>query len=303
MEESKAHPHKTVWHRALGVLVISILSFVGLETLVYINNLYQPQIYIETAAAIYLVLVIWLHFLFDLHFRDREHFTAKKLWHAIGRRLKHFAKWEHLRYFQNYMILPGILYWGAIILIGINFRHYALQQFIAIAAGAALVIDYSLFKEIFRSRLLPVAGAHFVVMVYVKLFAAWLIYTAALGIVWYYCFSPGIYHVAIFLVTLMLLYQALFQFSEMRLRNVAYVIIISALLSLSSYFIYRYWNVNYFTAGLLMAAVYNFLWMLLYHKLKNALTWRVFFEQLALLILVAAMVFGVTDFKSKIQRC
>ncbi len=303
MVESQVHPHKTVWHRATAVLVISFLSFIGLESLVYINNLYQPQIYIETAGAVYMILLIWLYFIFDLHFRDREHFTAKSLWRAIGRRVRHFYNWEHLRYFQNYLILPGIIYWGAIILIGINFRHYALQQFVALVSGAALVIDYSLFKEVFRSRTLPVVGYHFVVMVYVKLFAAWLIYTATLGVVWYYCITPGLFYTSVFLVTLMLLYQALFQFSVLRLRNVAYITAISALLSLSSYFIYRYWNVNYFTAGLMMAAVYNFFWMLLYHKLKNVLTWRMFFEQLALLALIAIMVFGVTDFKSKIQRC
>src|SRR5258708_18585191 len=195
MRENK---HTSIWHRGISVLTISIISFVGLESLVYIRNLYDPEIYrqnpvyIETSFFIYLILVIWLHFIFDLHFRDREP-TATGFWHAIKIRFKHFANWEHFRYFQNYLILPGLVYWGSIILIGINFGHVKLQQFIAVISSVSLIICYSLFKEIFHRRQLPIEDNHFVILTYVKLYASWVLYAGALGIVWYYCFQSVVF--------------------------------------------------------------------------------------------------------------
>lgn len=290
-------------HRIISILAISLISFVGLETLVYINNLYQIQIYIEASGFIYLFLVLWLHFIFDLHFKDRQHLDATTLWRSIGRRFKHFTVWENFRYFQNFLILPGILYWGSIILIGINFGHFKLQHFIAMCTSVALVVAYTLFKEVFHQKEAPIHNSHFVALTYVKVYAAWIIYAASLGIVWYYCFRPVIFYGVVFLVTLMLLYQALFQFCKITLQNLGYAILVSIALSITSFFVYQAWNVNYFSAGLFLTALYNLLWNMLYHTIKKTLTWQVMFEQIAVFALIVVMVFGVTNFRAQIDRC
>ncbi len=287
-------------HKGIAIGVISLIAFLGLESLAYINNLYQVQLYLQVSAFIYLFMLIWLHFLFDLHFKQKT-VSAKSLRHAIALRLKHFAKWSDFRYFQNYLILPGILYWGAVILIAINFQHYKLQQFIIIATSISLIICYTFFKEIFHKR--EVKSNHFIILTYVKLYASWLIYAASLGIIWYYCFSPIIFYTVIFLVTFMLLYQALFQFAELSLKHVLQILIISILLAASSYFVYKLWNVNYFSAGLFMTAIYNFLWNILYNKMNKTLTLRVFAEQLTIFMLIVVMVLGVTNFRARIDRC
>ncbi len=287
-------------HKIIAIGVISLIAFFGLESLAYISNLYQMQLFLQVSAFIYLFMLIWLHFLFDMHFKDQS-LIPKNLAHAVAIRIRHFTRWEHFRYFQNYLILPGILYWGAVILIGINFQQYKLQQFVIFATSISLIICYTFFKEIFHRR--EVNTNHFIILTYVKLYASWLIYAASLGIIWYYCFSPTIFYIVIFLVTFMLLYQALFQFAALSLKHVFHILIISVLLSASSYFVYKLWNVNYFSAGLFMTAVYNFLWNVFYHRINKTLNLRVLGEQLTIFILIVVMVLGVTNFKARIDRC
>ncbi|MEK7075388.1 MAG: hypothetical protein AAB948_01135 [Patescibacteria group bacterium] len=288
------------WHKLVAIGVISFISFAGLESLAYISNLYQMQLYLQASGMIYFFMILWLYFLFDVHYKEQS-LISSNLSHFVVLRFKHFLKWEHLRYFQNYLILPGILYWGAVILIGINFQQYKLQQFIIIATSISLITCYTFFKEVFHKR--EINTNHFIILTYVKLYASWLIYAASLGIIWYYCFTPTIFYLVIFLVTFMLLYQALFQFAELSLKHVFYVFIISALLSAASYFVYKLWNVNYFSAGLFMTAVYNLLWNLFYNKINNTLSARVLAEQVTIFVLIVVMVLGVTNFKARIERC
>ena len=201
------------------------------------------------------------------------------------------------------MILPTMLYWGAVIIIGINFGHTKLQHFIAVASTIALIIAYTLFKEIFRKRVARVSDAHFILLSYIKLYASWLMYAATLGIIWYYCFPPILFYTLSFLVTFMLLYQALFQFCGIKREYITKILGISLVIAVMSYFVYDYWNVNYFSAGLFLTAVYNFLWSLLYYSIKKTLTLNTLFEVVAIFILILIMVFGVTNFKAKIERC
>lgn len=295
--------YKSTWHRVISTSAIFFCLLIGFESLVIISNLNQNQIYVEISGFVYLILLFWLYFLFDLHFRDREHFTAQTLLHAIGKRFKHFARWENLRYFQNYLILPGILYWGAVILIAINFNHFKLQHFVAVASALALTLSYSMFKEVFNDKTATINNNHFIILVYVKLFASWLAYSAALGIVWYYCFPTWFFYMAIFLVAIMLLYQSLFQFCALSFHNFMIVLSIACAVTLSAVFVYKFWNVNYFSAGLFMTAIYNFGWSLFYHKIQKTLSLQVLMEQIAILALILVMVFGVTNFNARIDRC
>lgn len=288
-------------HHTLAVLAISLISFIGLESLVYINNLYLPELYIKVSGFIYLILLLWLYFIFDLHVKE-SHEGAHTIMGGLWKRFRHFASWKHFRQFQNYLILPGLIYWSSVVLIAINFRRVYLEHFVAIVSSIALVICYSFFKERFRHNY-KFNNLHFVILAYVKLYASWLLYAAALGIVWYYCYPPLFYHLMIFISTFMLLYQALFQYHQRNFRHIVEIFLISIALSAASIFVYRFWNVNYFTAALLMTAVYNLLWTLMYHSMNRSLTRHIIFEQAAIFILVSVMIFGSTNFSAQIERC
>ena len=128
------------------------------------------QLYLQASGMIYFFMILWLYF-FRCSLQEQS-LISSNLSHFVVLRFKHFLKWEHLRYFQNYLILPGILYWGAVILIGINFQQYKLQQFIIIATSISLITCYTFFKS-FHKR--EISTNHFIILTYVKLYASWLI--------------------------------------------------------------------------------------------------------------------------------
>jgi len=291
------------WHRITSIAAITIITFVGFEALLYINNLYQPAQYIKLSIGIYLIMVFWLVFLFDLHYKNILTGHKGTFLQALRHRFHYVFNWEHFRHFQTYMILPGIIYWGTVILLGINFGHNTLLQFLAVCSSLALIMAFSMLKEIFHAKQSPIKNQHFLVLGYVKLYATWLIFSAALGIVWFYCFPPHIFYLVVYLSTFMLLYQALFQFSNVRFRNVVLVVLISLAVSIGSIFVYQYWNVNYFSAGLFLTAIYNLFWGLMFHHMNKTLSRNAILEQAAIFVLIVVMVFGVTNFHAKILRC
>ena len=290
--------------RIISIIVISVISFVGLEALVYINNLYQEAIYIRLSIYLYIFLVVWLYFLFDLHYKHTIAVSTEQgMWRSIRQRFHYLGEFEHIRKYLNFLILPAILYWGAVILIGINFYHIRIQQFVAVTASIGLVLSYIVFKEVFRIHTLPAATWHFVIISYVKVFAAWLGYASALGIVWYYCLPPSAFYGLVFLLSFSLLYQALFQFHVITVKNVFWTIVISIGITCISVVVFNYWNVNYFTAGIFLAAIYNFCWSMLIQKLKQRLTVSAVIQNLVLLCIIMAFIFGVTNFHEQIDRC
>ena len=292
-------------HHAISIAVISTLSIGGFEALAYMNNLYQPTRYINLALEVYFFLLAWLVFIFDLHFRDRSTplREAESIGRAIAARFGHLVVWQNIRHLYNAAILPSIIFWGTVILVGINFGHVQLQQILIAASSVALVSCYTLFKEIFRTRELPVSNTRFLVLYYAKLYGSWLAYSASLGIVWYYCFPAGAFYAMAFGVTFILKYQALYQYGVLTPRNVAWALIGAVLMCIASYFIYIYWNVNYFTAGLLMTAFYNLMWGIFFHSVNKNFTKENILENFAIFILMVVLVFGTTNFAERIARC
>ena len=292
-------------HHAISVAAITLISLIGLEGLAAMNNLYQPAQYVYLAVAVYAVQLFWLAFVFDLHFRDRGTAAgdAESFAQALARRLRHLWSWHNLRHLLNAIVLPGIIYWGTVLLVGINFGHVGLQQVLVVTSTIALVACCSLFKEIFRTRQLPVPNAHFLVLYYAKIYAAWLAYAAMLGIVWYYCLPPATFYVLAFAVTFELKYQALYQYSSLTLRNVALAVVVALAMCAVSWFVFAYWNVNYFSAGLLMAAVYNLMWGTFFHSVNRHFTTENVFENMVLFVIMLVVVFGTTNFAERIARC
>jgi hypothetical protein len=292
-------------HHVLSVVAISLLSFGGFEGLAALNNLYQPAQYVYLSLVVYAFLVLWLLFIFDLHFRDRSTplAEAESFAHACRLRFGHLFIWKNIRHLYNSAMLPGIIFWGTVLLVGINFGHVELQQALVVTSSLALVVCYTLFKEIFRTKNLPVSNARFLLLYYAKLYAAWLAYAAALGVVWYYCFPAAAFYTLAFAVTFTLKYQALYQYSSITLRNVALAAVVALGMAVVSYFVFAYWNVNYFSAGLLMTAVYNLAWGLFFHSVNKNFTRDNIFENLVIFIIMLVLVFGTTNFAERINRC
>ncbi len=288
-------------HRAIEVLAITLMAFVGFEGLIKIENLYQPILFIQLSGIIYLILFIWMHFLFDLHFRKRQPFVS--MVQQIKGRFEHFLVWENFRHFQNYLVLPGTIYWGSVVLIGINFGHHGLQQAIAVCSSLGLICTYAFFGKLLGHQIDVSNEVEFLILTYVKIYSAWLLFAGSLGITWYYCFPQSTYYLTVFMVSFILLYQALFLFHATSFWNVLRAAGIALIVTAFSVVVFHVWNVNYFTAGLFLTAIYNFLWTLLFHSIRRTLTPAVIIEQLAFLALMLIMVFGATNFRERIDRC
>jgi hypothetical protein len=225
------------------------------------------------------------------------------MFRQIKNRLKHFLVWHNFRHFQNYLVLPGTIYWGSVVIIGINLGHAQLQQTIAICSSVALICAYTFFGKLLGKEITADNELQFLILTYVKIYSAWLLFAGSLGITWYYCFPSSFYYLTMFMVSFILLYQVLFQFRAGSFRNIIRAAGIAVVMSLLSIFVYHVWNVNYFTAGLFLTVLYNFMWTLLFHSIRRTLTPTVVVEQLAFLALLLVMIFGITNFKEKIDRC
>src|SRR6185369_4920391 len=55
--------------RIISLLAIAAIAFGGFESLLYINHLNQPAVYLKLSGYIYFIYFFWTHFIFDLHFK------------------------------------------------------------------------------------------------------------------------------------------------------------------------------------------------------------------------------------------
>jgi hypothetical protein len=61
-----------------------------------------------------------------------------------------------------------------------------------------------------------------------------------------------------------------------------------------------FWGYNYFTGAVFLAVFYNLLWGIFHYSLDRALNFKVFLEIAVISLLLASMVFSVTNFKAKL---
>jgi len=71
-------------------------------------------------------------------------------------------------------------------------------------------------------------------------------------------------------------------------------------MALVSAWVYLNWNTEYFTAGLVMLAVYNTLWGILHHYLDKTLNRKVAFEYLVMMVFVISFLFASHNFNQRI---
>ena len=291
----------------LSTLIVTIGAFLGFEALSYIIGIYQLKGSLYVAFYVYAFHIFWLTFLFDLHLKKRgvlataklNHRGIRMVWEAFIQRIEHVRKWEYLRHYQNYLVLPGLLYWSAVILLFLNPFDYQLKQLIVISSTAALSVAYWYMKEHISRRL--EAMDHWIrVLSVVKLFAAFLVYSAAVGTTIHFGFGPDFLFAAAATLTFLLLYQALFQHRLLNFQIVIWILVIAFAQGVASYWVYNNWNTEYFTAGLVMLAVYNTLWGILHHHLDKTLTRKVVFEYVIMMVFIITFLLAGHNFNQRV---
>lgn len=293
--------------KVISTLVATIGAFAGFQALSYVIGLYQLSTFLWLSFAIYGIHVLWLTFVFDLHLKERgvlatlkpTHAGFSLVWAALKARFRYMTNWRHLRHFQNHLVLPGILYWSCVVLIFLNPFKYTLKQVLILATTAAMNIGFWYMKE-HVSRRLEHGYSWIRMLSLVKLFAAFLVYSAMVGVTVHFGYEPSFLVMGIATLTFLLLYQALFQHHLLTFSSFLWVVIISLSLALVSIWVYLYWNTQYFTAGLVMLAVYNSMWGLLHHWLERNLTKLVVFEYLLMTGFVISFLLASHNFEQRI---
>ena len=293
--------------KILSTLIVTIGAFVGFEALSYVVSLYQLKSALYLSFYIYIFHVLWLMFVFDLHLKKRgilaelrlNHEGMSLIWQALKARFAYMFNWHHYRHFQNHLVLPGLLYWSCVILIFLSPFNYILKQVIILATTLSMNIGYWFMKEHVSSQLeAQLTSLKFLALV--KLFAAFMVYAAVMGVTIHFGYGSWFLGSATAVVTFLLVYQALFQHNFISVSSFLWIVIISLILAGVSMLVYRFWNTQYFAAGLVMLAVYNTLWGLLHHHLEQTLTKKIVFEYLAMTALVISLLLGSHNFDQRI---
>jgi len=293
--------------KVVATLIATIGVFVGFQALSYVVSLYQLSTALYLSFAIYALHLIWLMFIFDLHLKERgslasaeaKHDGWRVFLHALKLRFRYMMNWHHLRHFQNHLVLPGLLYWSCVVLIFLNPFKYELKQVLIIASTAAMNIGFWYMKE-HISRRMEEGYSWIRMLSVVKLFAAFMAYSAMLGVTIHFGYEPSFMVMGIFTLTFLLIYQALFQHGLLNFSSFLWVVKIALVMALVSIWVYLNWNTQYFTAGLVMLSIYNTMWGILHHHLDKVLTKKLVFEYLFITALVISFLLASHNFNQRI---
>lgn len=302
--------------KIISAAYIGFVAFFGFEAIIYILNLYQLRIFIQTAFIVWVFLAFQIIFLYDLHFKKRGSLDRAKEKHAnisaifkrllkishsaLKDRLSHLLTADFVKQFFNYLLLPGFIFWSSIVVFFVNFNFYKVQQAVVLLSSLALILNFWYLKEAFVRKKEIVDSDVFITLSVVKIYACTVAFGASIAIIRYYCLSPWYMALGVMAVAFFMVYQALFQHKMINLKNLAVALLIGCLMGVTGYFMVMYWGYNYFSGAVFMSVIYNLMWGTFHYHLDRALTWKVFWEIFAIGIIIAAMVFSTTNFRAKI---
>lgn len=288
--------------KTLIVGLTTIMTFIGLEAQSFIIGIYQKKYFIILAFALYAFLVLVQSFIFDLHIKRTTSLAVAKqsLGQAARRRFRYLLDPVHFWNYQSYVILPSVIYLSTIGLLGINPFDLAIKQAWIILSTAALGVSYWYLKTVFYAHREAGAGKKQLIFL-VKLYASYLAYAAALGLLRFQGEAAAVFAVLVFCATFLLVYQAMFQHHEVSFATLKFILLMSAGMGALGYFVYLYWPVNYFSGALTLTAVYNTVWGLVHHHyLEKNLRRLLVYEYLAVLFVVLVIIFSMTNFAERI---
>ena len=183
------------------VLTVSIANLLVFEVMAILLGLNEVTTFLIVALVLYLHLKVKFSFIFDLNLKgtgswekSREHHRAhapgwltnlRIFWKAVFLRFKYLYHWKHWRHFQNYLILPGLLYWGIIALLFLNPFDVWAKQLIIIVGSVLLGIVVWFLKMIFISYDKASIRLRYL-MFSTTIVTAFIVYSGALGLTWYF---------------------------------------------------------------------------------------------------------------------
>jgi hypothetical protein len=293
-------------HKIASVIISTVCLYFGFQALDLILGIYQIQTYFFVSWYVFAFHVFWLTFIFDLHLKRaghmahaRVHFKGTRIvWEALKNRVRHLYHWNYLRHYLNYLILPSVLYWSVIVLMYLNPFQELFKDVLIIISTASMAVVYWYLKEVF-SHHMELHQTGLKVLALVKVFTAYLAYTALIAVGWYYGLSLAVLLPVVFMITFLLVYQALFQH---RLLQDVYpaMLMFATLMALFFAAVFQNWNVNYYTAGLMVGVVYSGCWSILHRYLDRTLTWKILWEYAFMLLLLISLILATHDFQGRI---
>lgn len=293
-------------HKILSALIISVITFLGFDALFLIVGLYQIHIYLQVAIYIFVFHIFWITFMFDLHLRNRvpASISSLRFWHMVGtafvQRFEHFKKWQYIRHYLNYLILPSLIYWAVVVLLLLNPFYSGLKQAIIIVGSYILVVVYWYMKEHLTFKL-EHTNNWLKTLAAIKLIGAFLVYSAVLGLVWYHGLSSTMLFYLIAATSFAIMYQALFSHGYHSPGTILTILLSSIAISFVSLWIYHNWNYQYFTAALVLLAVYNLVWGFVHHYLDKTISTSMIVEYILLTVLFISILVATHNFAVRIS--
>ncbi len=284
------------------ILVAALTTFFGLEVASQTLATYQLPLFLRVSLYVYLFLIFWQTFVFDLHLKKAGSWRALEhsLWQALKARFEYLKERHHWLHFQNYLILPGFIYWMTVALLFLNPFDELRKQVWIFLSTVALSGGFWYLKTVFYSHREASRISREVIFL-AKLYASYLSFAAGLGLVRYFGLGAEFFTLTAFLITFWLLFQALFQHHFIGFQTLKFLLLAGIGMAAAGYFVYSLWNVNFYSGGLVLAAVYNTIWGLVHHKfIDQNLTRRIVYEYLAVLFVILVIVFGTTNFAERI---
>src|SRR6185295_8838963 len=126
--------------KPIVVAIVMLVSFFGLQAASKSLGLFQIDKFLLISFYVYLFLVFWQSFIFDLHLKSSYTWRGleKSLWQALKGRFQYMVEMHHFLHYLNYLILPAVIYWSLIMVMFLNPFDALLKQ--TLIFGTALAI-------------------------------------------------------------------------------------------------------------------------------------------------------------------
>lgn len=297
----------TFKHKTISVVLAVAAMYFGFQGLDLASGLYQIDIFFKLSFYLYAFHLVWMVFMFDLHFKRArnathslaEFLTAPAVWEAVKDRVRHLYHWSYVRRYLNYLILPSVIYWSVVALIYLNPFHELFKDGLIILTSAGLAVVYWHLKEVF-SHEAELRSASLKLLALVKLYAALLAFTAVFAGGWYFGVNVWLATAIAAAVAMLLAYQSLFQHKLVDITVWKWLVGLGLLVAVAFSVVFEGWNVNYYTAGLVVAVVYNGAWAVLHNYLHKTLTRALLWEHVFMMVVLIAVLLATHDFQARI---
>jgi hypothetical protein len=301
------------WFIVLGVTLTALFGF---EAISVLAGIFQLSDFLQIALLLYVFLVILISLVFDLklklpkswerssyYYKHSKHRLKKILlifWRAFKLRFHYLNNWMHWLHFQNYLILPAVLFWSVIALIFLNPFDDLRKQIFILCGTLMLAIVFWFFKTFFisyHSSSLEARSLMFAVTV----LTGFLSFSSTLGLVWYFGHSIWVFVFGVGGLGFLLLYQSLFRHSMLATsRNFKYAFLGGVFLAVVAYVIGNIWSVNYYSAGTLLAGCLYWYWSNILQWLERRWILMRALEYTLIFLLVVLFVLATTNFSARI---